>query len=437
MDRLSYMQVSGTEQMAHRQPIDLCLASQHFFPTHGGAQLRFLRYLPGLHARGVATRVLSGTPKSKKIIDADASHLDNGPGQAAQQSAEPIEGIRIHRVKLPDRAGWQRSIAFNQSLWRFCTGSDYRPDVIQVVSSLQPRSLPWVLQLRRRGIPIVYAYTIPATLPTNPIRRRYRRWALRMLYRHVDCMVVGTAEMRDLALDIGVATRFEVIPNGVNLQRFRPAQDLSERQALRSSLGVGEQERMITLVGAVHPRKGTDVLLEAWRRVLVEYPQTHVFLVGLRKDQKYPKLNAFREKLQDIIAAAGAADRVHFTGTVRNPETYLRAADVFVFPSQREGLPNAVLEAMASGVPAILTPFIGLSEDLGKADSEYLLCERSPEALARCMAELFANPKRADQLGRAGRRWVEQTMDLEKSLDRYAAMYQELAAGARPRRPVR
>ena len=416
--------------------IELCLASQHFFPTHGGAQLRFLRYLPGLRKRGVNTQVLSGTPKLKKRTVSNISQASDEIGQDEIISNEPIDENSIHRIRLPDRAGWRRSIVFNHALLNFCTKKNYRPDVVQVVSSLQPRSLPWVLRLRRVGIPVVYAYTIPATLPSNPLKRAFRRWNLQTLYRQVDCMVVGSAAMRDLALDIGVKTRFEVIPNGVNLKRFRPARNKEERRSLRASLGVGENQKMITTIGAVHPRKGSDLLLEAWVHLLKQFPETHLFLVGLRKDLKYPKLDAFRSKLKALIAASDASDYVHFTGIVRNPEDYLRASDVFVFPSMREGMPNAVLEAMASGVPVILTPFIGLSEDLGRAGHEYLLAERDPAFISATIAKVLERGGLHDNIGKYGRSWVEKNMDLEHSLDRYAAMYQELAVEAMQRRQI-
>jgi len=162
-----------------------------------------------------------------------------------------------------------------------------------------------------------------------------------------------------------------------------------------------------------------------------------LFMVGLRKDIQYPKLGDFKSRLDDLLAASGAADRVHFTGVVRNIEAYLRASDVFVFPSTREGMPNAVLEAMATGIPVILTPFVGLSKDLGEPDHEFLLVERDPEALASAIAEVLNGSGLGCRLGEKARRWTEETMDLEKSLDRYAALYRELAMEARMRNKAR
>jgi glycosyltransferase involved in cell wall biosynthesis len=412
--------------------IRLCLASTHFFPTHGGAQLRFLRYIPGLRTRGVLTHVLAGTPKQKKQVHAGPPGKTGPEWEDLGLEGDLIGQVPIERVNIPDQAGWRRSFVFNQAIVRFCLRPDSKPDVIQIVSSLQPRSIPWVRRLRQNGIPVVYAYTIPANFPSNPFRRAVRRWWLKRLYSQLDCVVANNRVMGSLTSGLMGKTPLEIIPNGVDLERYRPAYNEEERKALRASFGVvGSGSKMITTVGAVHPRKGSDLLLESWVSLAKRFPDAHLFMVGLRKDLQYPKLDDFRSRLSDLLAASGAADRVHFTGVVHNIEAYLRASDVFVFPSMREGMPNAVLEAMATGIPVILTPFVGLSKDLGEPDREFLLVERDPEALASAVGDVLSGNGLKTRLGEQARRWALDTMDLEKSLDRYAALYRDLVLQAR------
>ncbi len=414
------------------ETIRLCLASTHFFPTHGGAQLRFLRYIPGLRKRHVLTQVLAGTPKQKKQVHAGLSQETGSGREDLGLEGDLIGQVPIQRVNIPDQAGWRRSFVFNQAIVRFCLYSDPKPDVIQIVSSLQPRSIPWVKRLRQNGIPVIYAYTIPANFPSNPFRRAVRKWSLKRLYSHLDCVVANNQVMGSLTSGLMGKTRLEIIPNGVDLERYRPAFNDEERKVLRASFGVvGDGSKMITSVGAIHPRKGSDLLLESWVRLAKRFPDAHLFMVGLRKDLQYPKLDNFKSRLDELLAASGAADRVHFTGVVRNIEAYLRASDVFVFPSMREGMPNAVLEAMATGIPVILTPFVGLSKDLGEPDREFLLVERDPEALASAVADVLNGNGLGCRLGERARCWANETMDLEKSLDRYAALYRELALAAR------
>jgi glycosyltransferase involved in cell wall biosynthesis len=311
---------------------------------------------------------------------------------------------------------------------QFCDQPGYQPHVLQVVSSFQPRSFPWVWRLRKLGIRVVYAYTLAPEHPPNPLRRIFRQWTLRALYDQLDCLVVSTSVMKDFLSSLGTKTRILVIPNGVDLQRFRPASDQSEWDALRTRFGLKRNEQMITVVGAVHPRKGSDLLLEAWVHLAKRFPNAHLFLVGFRKDFTYPNLSVFHHRIEEAIAASGASERIHFPGFVRNVEDYYRASDVFVFPSAREGMPNAVIEAMASGLPVILTPFKGLSNDFGKSGKEYVLVDRDAESLASAVSNVLENPQMRMDLGQMARSWIERTMDLETVLDKYAELYRALNA---------
>ncbi|MDZ7598125.1 MAG: glycosyltransferase family 4 protein [Desulfobacterales bacterium] len=417
--------------MSTDRTIDLCLASAHFFPTHGGAQLRYLRYIPGLRARGILIRVLTGTPKLKKNALSQPAAISMSAGASEPLSEEIPEGTPIQRIPLPATAGWRRSIAFNQALLRFCRQPGYHPQVLQLVSSLQPRSIFWLPQMRRLGAALVYAYTLPLKLPATPIKRAIRRQTLRLLFDQMDCIIVNSPQMQAQLRDLGVAARLEFISNGVDLTRFRPARDADERRSARRSLGiVDDRQKIITTVGAVHPRKGSDLLLEAWVHLADRFPEAQVFIVGLRKDLSYPKLADFRQRIQHLAAASGAAERIHFPGLVRNVETYLRASDVFVFPSQREGMPNVVLEAMATGLPVLLTPFVGLAEDFGQAGREYLLAPRDAQAIAVNLADLLESDRLRSELGEQARKWVRDHLSIETSLDRYASLYYELAAKA-------
>ena len=104
----------------------------------------------------------------------------------------------------------------------------------------------------------------------------------------------------------------------------------------------------------------------------------------------------------------------------------MKACDFFVFPSQREGMPNVVPEAMATGLPSILTPFKGLPEEFGRPGEEYLLVERTPEELADALGRVLDDPELAARLGAKAREWVEDNLDVEDSLDAYARLYAEL-----------
>ena len=90
-------------------------------------------------------------------------------------------------------------------------------------------------------------------------------------------------------------------------------------------------------------------------------------------------------------------------------------------------MPNVVPEAYGCGVPVIMTPFIGLPQEFGRAGDHYELVERTPGAIAQSISSLLDNRERGRQLALRARKLVEDEMDVEKSLDRYAALYRDLA----------
>lgn len=411
--------------------IRLCLASPSFFPTYGGAQLRFLRYLPGLRARGVETEVLTGTPTLKEASGCDIKEewLAYRPGEV--MSAEDINGASVIRMRLPDKKGRARTRIFNNTVLRFCQRPETRPDVVQLVTNLVPRSVRFLKRLRRMGIPVVYAVTIaPVERSKKPLKRFRRKAALRRLYNQLDCIITNNAPLRDMVREIGVSTRIEVIPNGVDLQRFRPAEADGGREALRRSLGIGDTDLVVCAVGAIIPRKRIDLVVEAWTRLVARFPNVHLLLVGPETHLEHPKLGPFRHRIETLIASSLASQQVHFTGTVDNVEDYQRASDICVLASEREGMPNSVLEAMAAAVPVVLTPFVGLSSDLGTPGEHYLLAQPEVGALVARITELVEHPRLRQEVGQRGRAWVEEAMDLNKTLDRYVALYRELAERA-------
>lgn len=411
--------------------VSVLLMSLGFYPTRGGAELRFRRYLPRLRQRGVATSVLSGTPEARKIVESDYGEdwYHRRPGEALSMAM--VEGTPVHRIRLPERGADQRSEMLAAELLRRCRKPDAPPDAVQLLTTLRPPLSPYLSQIRSLGIPIVYAHTSNVQWPSNPIKRWVRRTRFRGICRHIDCMIASSSAARDVLRQSGVRNRIEVIPNGVDLKRFRPARDEQERSALRTSLGIPPGARVIVFVGTINPLKGVDLLLEAWVPLARRFPEAHLYLVGMRHDLNMPQLRSFKEKLEALVAASQAAPRVHFLGYIGNVEDYLRAADIMAFPSRTEGMGNAVLEAMASGVATVLTPYLGLPPEFGAAESEYLMADYDAGILAGAMERLLADAEFRRRIGGNALAWVERTMDVERVLDRYAALYREVAAGRR------
>lgn len=418
-------------------PIRLWLTSPHFYPTYGGAQNRYRSYIPGLLARNLDVRVMTGTPQIQERSESDT---DENWYRAAPGSWLPpttLDGAPLERVRLPDSKSRARTQIYYDALLEVCQREVVGPTVAQLLTNMRPQALPWLRKLKDSGVATVYSVSQFPTWQQRPLKRLLRRRGYQQVYNAFDALVTNSEAIAAFLRSIGVTTRIEYIPNGVNLQRFHPArtaQELQAREALRAQFNIPKDHRVIVAVGALMPRKGPDIVLQAWRQILPQFPDTHLMFVGPRADTHDPKLAKFGEGIAELVTTSGAAGQVHFTGIVDDVENYLRAADIFVLASNREGTPNSVLEAMATGLPCLVTPFIGISAGIGKAGEHYQLVEREPEAVAAQLARLLENDAAGTAVAEQGRRFVVDQLDQQLSLDRYAALYRELATVAQRRR---
>ena len=413
--------------------LKLFLALPVFYPTFGGGPLRFMRYQPGLRKRDVHARILAGTARSKDDFHTGQPDDDLRPDDYSVGSMLPIEhveGAPVHRVRLPDISSVRRTSAYFRALIALCQNPYTRPDVIQLHSFERLESLFWLWQLRQLDIPMVYAIQIARPMRhASAIAHRLKRSMQRVFYDRFDGVVTNSESISSQLRSLGVRTPISVISNGVDLDQFRPCKDDAAQSRARNSLGVTGPGPVILSVGAVCPRKGSDLLIEAWTKLLDRYPDAELVLVGPRHDRNNQSLWRFDLRLRELIASSPRPDRVHFTGVRDDMNEIYGAADIVVLSSSREGMPNVVLEAMACERPVLLTPFEGQSDAIGRPGIEFEQSERTPVALAQSLTALLDDRDRCDELVRHGKAWVTRHLGLELSLDRYADFYRQTAAG--------
>lgn len=402
-------------------PVSLCLACPTFYPVHGGAQLRFARYLPGFQARGLATRVYTGTPPQRRITATaqQQSWYHQRVGEWLRD--ESLGATPLHRLRLPEQQNWYRDWVYQRGLWQLC--QRLPPQILQLIPPLGGGAIPWLWALRRQGVRLVMAHTLPHRQAPRLLKRHWQQLLRQGLYQCMDHIVSnsphGLAQLREL----GVRTPCSFIPNGVDTQRFRPPQP-GEREALRQHLDLPLDRPLVVSVGAVSARKGTDLMVAAWAELQIRVPGALLLVIGPRRESGGGD-RQFQQHLDAHLAAV--PEGVRFIGQRHDVDAFLRAADGFLFASQKEGMPNALLEAMATGLPVVTTPFEGLGEHLGRAKREYLLAAHQAAPLAQALEACLCNPSRAASLGDAARTWVCTHLGLDACLDRYAALYQGLA----------
>ena len=411
----------------------LFIVSPTFFPTVAGAQLRFLRYLPGFKARGVDVTVFTGTQLSKDyamVHDLDTTGVRVG----AMFPPEEKNGARVLRTRLPGTSRGLRVAILYTRLVLFCLDKGERPDVIHFVSDFKPIALPWLLMLRWQGVRLVHSVTLlpKSKLPKRPdlyLRKRYRRAMLSHLYNALDVMIVASRPLEDYLRRAGVHIPIHVVPNGVDATRFHPVGSAEEKRALRAHFGLPEAGLLVLSVGAVSDRKGSHLLLGAWADVSADHVADHLAFAG-PSDAMEGDRGSFSQKMQRLRGEQPRADSVHFLGNIEAVETLYRAADLVVLASSREGMPNSVLEAMASRVAVMMTPFAGLGEDFGKPGCEYLLVDRNRQSLAKALDDALSSA-RLDPIAAAGHTWINTHMNWDKAVSGYVDVYTSLMRAPR------
>ena len=404
----------------------LLLVVSSFF-SHGGAELRFLRYLPLLNQCDISVEVVSGTPKLKKFSkeDFDSDWRDVVDGTLISEI--DVEGANVFQYKLPEKGAAKRSIVLLDQVIARCKDAKTKPDVIQVLLPLSTKAISHLQKIKKERVPIVYSYALAHTFSKNLVVQQLQKMKVRRVYRYYDCIIVASAVLKKLLDEIAPSASVKVIPNGVDINQFSPVIDQDKKLSIRSSLGLPQNATIIVSVGAIHPRKGTNLLVDAWSSLVKMNKDLHLLLIGPRYDQSREELRAFKKEISQSIANSQQKNNIHFAGQIENVADYLKASDIFVFPSKKEGMPNAVLEAMATGLPTVLTAFIGLSEDFGKAGQEYLLTERSSQAIAATIQSILNDSNLRSNLSNNARKWIIDTMPVQTSVQMHADLYHSLA----------
>ena len=227
--------------------------------------------------------------------------------------------------------------------------------------------------------------------------------------------------------DFGYAEeKMVVIPNGFDCREFRPC--VEARTAVRRELGIPDDAPIIGLVGRYDPQKDHANFLRAAGILHQLVPDAYFMLVGA-------EITWDNKDIADLAHSVGIGDRVRLLGTRDDIARLISALDLAASSSCSEGFPNVIGEAMASGVPCVVTN-VG---DSARIVSEYGLVvpRRDPAAMAAaCHSILRKDRHYREQLGLAARAHIERTFPLSSTIDRYQELYLECARTTQNHKPV-
>ncbi|HVX13759.1 MAG TPA: glycosyltransferase [Pirellulales bacterium] len=265
----------------------------------------------------------------------------------------------------------------------------------------------------RAGVPVIASALHSTGLPDHV------EWLNRRLAPITDAFIaVAETHARYLAEHEGCpADKVRVVPNGVDVGRFRP---LTPPADLRASLGLPPAAPVAAIVAALRPEKNHELFLQAANLIRAVRPESQFLVVGD---------GALRPGLESVRDELGLAGAVHFLGTRSDIPELLSVVDVLLLTSHMEANPVSILEGLACGKPVVATRVGSIPEMVHEGVNGYLVAPGDAEALANRTLELFNAPEQARRFGAAGRQTVVECASLERMVDGYQALIEDIYTG--------
>ena len=303
---------------------------------------------------------------------------------------------------------------------------DVRRETVDIVHTYSFYGNVFGIGPGRVAAPVVVASVRDRGLYLTPMQTRVQRHVCRL----ADRVLVNAEAVKSWLAEQGFpAARITVIPNGVDLSRFNTP---ANPRAVRRSLGVSEDARLVAVVSRLHRLKGIEDFLEAAAVIGTAHPDVRFLVVG----NPSPIDNlAYLDELSRHAQRLGLTDRVIFTGLRDDVPALLSAVDVSVMPSLNEALSNVLLESMAAGAPVVATDVGGTIEALQHERNGLLIPAANPAAMAAAIDRLLSNPSLARDLGARARQSIADNFSLDRMVAATAAVYEDLLA-RRQRRPA-
>jgi glycosyltransferase involved in cell wall biosynthesis len=374
------------------EPLLVVMVSASFHPYVGGAEKQALELSVALRARGVRVKVLTR----------------QRPGLLKH---EQIRGVPVERLWCAS-AGALNALTFMASLaWRlWVRAAEY--SVVHVHLAGSP-ALPAALVGRLLGKRVVIKLgggrgigELAASSKTLMGRAK-----LRMLSWLKPQFAVVTKDLAEECVQYLGRVPVRVQPNGVDTARYRPL-PAGEKQALRNKLGWPEGLGLL-YVGRFAPEKQLDKFLSAWRQAAADKPG-FAALVGDGPEG---------EKLRALAQEGPLAGRIFIMPPMEKIEEAYAAADVFVLPSISEGLSNALLEAMASGLAVLGSRVGGTAEAVEEGKTGLLFVAQDEAELCDKLKSFLAEPGLATRMGTAARDKAVRDYSLERVAESYEKLY--------------
>lgn len=374
-------------------PLKIVLVSDYYLPFVGGGVERVVEELArNLVAFGHDVRVLTFNPD----------------GWPDREVVDGIEVVRVPAINLQPIVGVPAALNAGLHLRRYLDDAD----VIHAHNIFFMLSLLTVLS--RPTPPIVTTMHVGSLENLSGVLgtfgRIYERTIGRYILQKSKAVTAVSASVARHAAMLAKQPPAHVIPNSVDVERFRPAPGANVAEA---------HDRSVLFLGRFSRNKGPQDLIEAIPKVISEVPGASFDFVGE---------GPLRELMTARMAALGLNGNARLHGKVPDVVPVLQRATVVTRPSLTEGMPLAVMEAMACGKPVVATRVGGTPDIVSDGETGFLFSPGDVDALAEGIIRILRDRVRAEAMGRRAREWAERQMTWELLSRQYEKVYEEVAA---------
>ena len=390
--------------------------SYHYWPPHFGGELKHsIERFQSLVERGHQVIVLTS-------------------GNPGMPEREIIDGIEIRRSPIVGKSRFARGLRrLVYSVWvrKQMRKLDY--DVLHYANLGQVGWLDgWIsgkltLGLNQNlGHKAVWVHCLSDTETEDFSNRGLKLKVRNRILEMVDLVVSVSPRLNQAVLKVFPDKAQELV-YGVRDDLFIPL-DEEEKAKFRQQHGVLEDDLVFSFLGSVGTRKGFDLLYKAFTEIEMETPAVKLWIVGPKSKQENQNLDDF--EINQMIEEAEGSESIRFWGRIDDRQQLAKiigASDVFVFPSRKEGFGIAPLEAMATGIPAIIARIPGVT-DLANIEGEtgYYIDVNNAQALKAAMVKMSLSAESRSQMGKKARKRIVDNFGWQAHIDRWEAIYRAL-----------
>lgn len=397
-------QKQGEEGENSTRRLRVCMLSFYFFPDYSGSAIQ---------AKNLS-RNLANYNVEAFIVSANLS-------KSARRDV--VEGIPLYRIPIINTdLLLLPSFWLSLAIFLVVKRRDYdvihaHGTVLHAIASLIGRLLG-----KKTLLKIAMANSDIAFQRHGRLMGRVIRYLVERFDHYIATSKDIYAEFREYGIESSDVT---LLPNGVDTHAFKPVGSERDKFELRSTLGIPEGF-IICFVGIIIARKNVDLILRVWQKLMLRGVKGSVVLVGPIPKDNDGRESEYVRNLREYVSKNGLVDSVIFADRQERISDYMRASDLFFFPSKQEGMPNVLLEAMACGLPCVVSRISGTADLVEEGRTGFLVPVDDEQTYANVIYDLSRDRSLAVSIGKNARESIMQRFSLSATAKQYRMIYSSL-----------